>query len=383
MDILFYGGHRWENGPWFRKQQFASRLVKKGHRVFYIQNTKSIFRSKGANPLLFTRDVKKSDNLILIEPSCFFPYPGNKYSRKAYYLKLVFELKRILKKYGVKEYLTWFNLVEFSSVVNKFEGKKIFDLADDRPFYLKLSNDEKGYQLYMEYMEMSYKYSDAHIVSAAKIKEKYQYMTDNNIIVIPNGHNFDGKFDKENTPKDLKRILDMKKPIVGFIGTLFHFLDHELMEFIIKSRPEYNFVFVGPAQSNFPVETIDKYENVYLLGKKHKDEIPNYLNYFDVCLNPFKKHEVNDSVSPVKVFEYLAQKKIVISTEMYSLMKEKISEHVIFAKDKETYLDKLDSVIKCGNYVNNITDDDLQEYHWDSLFQKLLTELKKQKDLRL
>lgn len=376
MNILFYGGHKWESGPWFRKQQFASRLSQKGHRVFYIESSVSMIRvnNSGNNSLLRTKIKKISENLFIITPSMMFPYPNNYYSRKLYNLKLLWEIKRFFKKIDIEDFIFWFNQAEMASVLNHIKQLKIFDLADDRPFYFKLANDEKGFKLMLLYIKQAFAKSDISIVSAIKIKEKYQKYSKNDIMVIPNGHSINlAKNIDYAIPRDLIKIAT---PIIGFVGTLFRFLDDNLLEYLISNRPNYNFVFVGPREQNFPVEKIKKYKNVFLLGEKNKAEIPNYINSFNVCLNPFKVHEVNDSVSPVKVFEYLALKKQVISNKMYSLQKEKIAEKIIFANDYSDYLLKLDNaVIKVdpeSEYSNNI----LEEYHWDNLFSKLLNILK-------
>ncbi|MCB0749412.1 MAG: hypothetical protein KDC90_18260, partial [Ignavibacteriae bacterium] len=127
MNILFYGGHKWESGPWFRKQQFASRLSQKGHRVFYIESSVSMIRvnNSGNNSLLRTKIKKISENLFIITPSMMFPYPNNYYSRKLYNLKLLWEIKRFFKKIDIEDFIFWFNQAEMASVLNHIKQLKI------------------------------------------------------------------------------------------------------------------------------------------------------------------------------------------------------------------------------------------------------------------
>ena len=118
------------------------------------------------------------------------------------------------------------------------------------------------------------------------------------------------------------------------------------------------------------------------MGEKKKTDIPKYINSFDVCINPFKVHEVNDSVSPVKVFEYLALRKSVVSTRMYSLEKEKISQTITFANTYDDFLDKLDEILI--SKLEKVMDKKLlSEYSWDSLFEKLLSDLEKKYEIKL
>lgn len=383
MDIIVYGGQYWDRGAWFRKQQFAQRFANRGHRVFYVEDSVSMIRRKKTdkNAYFKTRTEKINDNLYIITPSVFFPFPRNFFMRRLYNLKILFDLKRILKKFNINNYILWVNRIEFSTNLNSLKCKKIIDLCDDVPLYSKLAGDEKGYQNLLKHLEISLSQSDIQVVSAQKIKEKYGNLSNKEIIVIPNGHNIQVNNKIEfSIPDDMKSI---NGPIIGFLGTLFRFTDDVLLEYIISRSPGYSFVFIGGVESNFPITKLNKYNNVYLLGKKAKENIPSYIKCFDVCINPFKIHEVNDSVNPVKVYEYLAMKKQVISTQMYSLKKEMISQFITFADSYEEFLNKLDCIVQERKYFNDIPDDIIEYYHWDNLFKLMLCQLNEKHNLEL
>lgn len=382
MDILYYGGHYWNDGAWFRKQQFASRLSKRGHRVFYVEDAPSMIRKNKDHKNKYFKTIleKINNNLFIISPSAVFPFPRSNFFRKIYNIKLLNDVNKIFRNYNINNYLLWVNRVEFSTVFNKISSTKIIDICDDIPFYQKLTGDEKGYKSAVKFFNLAFKNADIPIVSAQKIKEKYKYLTDKEMIVVPNGHNIMQRKISLGIPEELRKI---PRPIIGFLGTLFQFTDDKLLEFLIKHRPNYSFVFVGHIEGSFPIEKINKYKNVYLLGKKPKEVIPSFVNAFDVCINPFKVHEVNDSVSPVKVFEYLALNKVVISTVMYSLMKEKISSYIEFAKDYEEFLFKIDEHVKTNNYINKIPHEVLDKYSWDGLFERMTTQIKEKYKIEL
>lgn len=381
MNILFFGIHYWDS-PWFRKQQFAKRFAERGHKVFYVEDSDSIIRRKKGDRNLPLRSTirKENDNLFVITPSALFPYPLNYFTRSLYNLKILNDCKRFLKELGINEFIFWFTRPEHGTFLKGMNQIKIFDICDDIPGYSLLSGNMKRYKKHLFYLQNSLKHTNIAVVSAAKIKEKYQSFTQNEMIVIPNGHNISSSDEaKFNLPSDMVHI---PKPIVGFIGSLFQFIDEDLLEFIISKRPQYSFVFVGGIEGYFPIEKIKKYPNTFLLGRKPQKEIPDYISAFDVCINPFKIHEVNDSVNPVKVYEYLAKKKIVVSVKMYSLMKENISKYVLFAENYDDFLKKLDISVM-GKINNNISNDELQQYHWDNLFMKLISEVKDRHSLAL
>lgn len=374
MNLLFFGVHYWDSA-WFRKQHFAKRLSDRGHKVFYVEESVSIVRrQKTDRNLPFKTTIRKeNDNLYIITPSAIFPYPLNSFSRSLYNLKLLNDAKRIFKRENITDFNFWFTRPEHGTFLKKIEGIKIFDMCDDLPGYSKLAGDKKSYKQQMRFLKSAYKNSDIQIVSAVRIKEKYQQLSNKEVIVIPNGHSIKLDVMKEfSIPKDLK---DIKKPLVGFIGTLFQFTDDTLLEYIISKRPQYSFVFVGAVEDSFPIEKIKKFSNVFLLGKRPQNEIHNYIKSFDVCLNTFKIHDVNESVNPVKVFEYLANRKKVISTRMYSLMKEKLADYIMFADDYDDFLKKLDNSL-LGDAENKVPDKIIEEYHWDNIFERLLFQLK-------
>jgi len=381
MDIVFIGGHQWD-GPWFRKQQFASRLSGRGHRVFYVEDSVSIIRWNQKSKIHPYRiRLKKINNyLYIITPPAFFPFPLNPYIRSLYNHNFFHQLNKLLKSVNATDYVLWFNRMEYSTYLKNINGFKIFDLCDDLPGYSLLSNNRKAYSRQMYYLKNSLTQSNVSVASAVKIKEKYGNLAKSDIIVIPNGHNL---LHNKNESMQLSALNNgIPKPIIGFIGTLFKFIDDELLEYIISSRPCYNFVFVGKIEGSFPIEKINKFKNVYFPGRIPQDQVASYIRGFNVCINPFKVHEVNDSVNPVKVFEYLANKRYVLSTRMYSLMKEEIADYICFAENKIDFLNKLDIIVQKTS-INDVPDELLSSYHWDNLFTKLISNVNNKFNIKL
>jgi len=55
-------------------------------------------------------------------------------------------------------------------------------------------------------------------------------------------------------------------------------------------------------------------DNITFTGPKEMEELPAYLKYFDVCIIPFAKNLLTKSIYPLKINEYLAAGKSVVST---------------------------------------------------------------------
>jgi glycosyltransferase involved in cell wall biosynthesis len=61
---------------------------------------------------------------------------------------------------------------------------------------------------------------------------------------------------------------------------------------------------------------LENLANVHLVGVKPHEEIPQYIQQFDVCLIPYVLDAFTSSVSPAKLNEYLALGKPVVSSNL-------------------------------------------------------------------
>ncbi|PLX13532.1 MAG: glycosyl transferase family 1 [Marinilabiliales bacterium] len=145
---------------------------------------------------------------------------------------------------------------------------------------------------------------------------------------------FDKKLIKE-APVDIK---DIKGPIIGYIGVLFNLrLDIEVLVHIAKQKPEWSVVLVGPEDEAFEKSELHNLDNVYFLGSKKMEELPAYLNSFDVALNPQLLNEVTIGNYPRKIDEYLAMGKPTVATKTEGMSV--FSEYTYLAQNKEEYVE--------------------------------------------
>ena len=76
--------------------------------------------------------------------------------------------------------------------------------------------------------------------------------------------------------------------------------------------------------------------------------MPRYLNIIDVCILPFKTNDLCNAVNPLKLWEYLAVGKPVVSSKLNSL---EAFSNVIFLEDtKEDFVNRIDNIL---NNINN------------------------------
>ncbi len=121
----------------------------------------------------------------------------------------------------------------------------------------------------------------------------------------------------EDVPRDM---MDIKKPIVGFFGGIdSHTLDIKFIEKVVDLLPEMFFVFVGQASSD--CSRLASRDNVWMLGQKSYEQIPHYGKCFDVAIMPWRQNRWIAACNPIKLKEYLALGKPIVSTPFTELQK--------------------------------------------------------------
>lgn len=104
-------------------------------------------------------------------------------------------------------------------------------------------------------------------------------------------------------------------PILGYMGGVCPYkIDKDLVRFIAKARPDWTLAFVGYVWFGFDTTYFDDLPNVHFLGGKDYEAFPGYLKGMDVCLAPFQLNDVTRYGDSIKIYEYLAAGRPVVST---------------------------------------------------------------------
>jgi glycosyltransferase involved in cell wall biosynthesis len=111
------------------------------------------------------------------------------------------------------------------------------------------------------------------------------------------------------------------------MGGLHRHVDFHLIAEMAAMRPEWSWVFVGPFQA--PVEILQGRANIHLLGPKPHQLLVRYLRSFDVCIVPYLKTAYTETVVPVKINEYLAVGKPVVSTDLPTVCEFNERHHIL------------------------------------------------------
>jgi teichuronic acid biosynthesis glycosyltransferase TuaH len=150
-------------------------------------------------------------------------------------------------------------------------------------------------------------------------------------------------YDKQKAkPSD---IAALPQPLIGYVGALQHIrLDMAIISYLAQQHPDWSIALVGPEDDEFKVSNLHEYKNIYFLGSKSPDLLPDYINAFDVCINPQLVNQVTIGNYPRKIDEYLAMGKPVVATLTDAMSV--FAEHTYLCQTKEDYVTGIELGLK-------------------------------------
>lgn len=158
--------------------------------------------------------------------------------------------------------------------------------------------------------------SDLNFVVAPSLIDP-QWMRPNSWFYLPNGVATElfarAQSQQTQTPRD---IADLPAPRIGYIGAVHpDWVDVERLIELAHATPEWSWVIIGPKIRWSPPAPCPK--NLYFLGARPYTQLPAYLKGLDVCLIPFRRNAIAQGASPLKLYEYLAAGKAVVSVPYF------------------------------------------------------------------
>jgi glycosyltransferase involved in cell wall biosynthesis len=165
-------------------------------------------------------------------------------------------------------------------------------------------------------------------------------------------------------------------PTVGFVGAFEYWVDFDLVLRVARKLPRVNFLFVGGGRRiRYLKEEIARLglTNVSLTGAVPYQEAMNYVAGMDICLLPFTHDAVSNGSCPLKLFEYAALRKPIISTSTHEVMRIG-NGWISFADDVVTFASAIESLLadrraaeRAGEAGRAMVE---QFYNWNNLARR-------------
>ncbi len=148
-------------------------------------------------------------------------------------------------------------------------------------------------------------------------------------------------------PKDKHKIFaerilkKIPKPRIGYIGTIYSWkVDFSFLSKLFDEYPFFSFIFCGEIDSNnyaFKKDIANK-KNFFFIGYQPIEYLTAIISFFDVCIIPYSTSEYGQYAYPVKIMEYLALGKPIVTTALPSIKYLADQELIYWSKNEKEFI---------------------------------------------
>jgi len=327
-----------------RPQHLCEQFAKNGHLVFYVNNHFIVKHEAGLNKAQVAKkmEVKKlTERIYQVSLVAFQDLVINQDQVENLWDKryIKWSLEALQEAIGIKKKIIKIDNPFWHVFVKNSNNFLIYDCMDNYSAFWQMQTVSK-------FEPLIAKRADLVLASSDFLYQKMKKINKNSFLV-ENGVDF--PFFSKKPKKIPGEIEKIKYPIIGYYGAISSWFDDKLLMYLARKRPQWQFVLIGNVSSPLKLKSLLGMANIYFLGEKHYRDLPAYLNSFDVCLIPFLKNKLTCAVSPIKLFEYLAAAKPVVSVDLPEVRK--CGKLVYLAKNKKDFLEKVETALKEKNFL--------------------------------
>ncbi len=184
------------------------------------------------------------------------------------------------------------------------------------------------------------------------------------VLYLPNAVDFEHfHMGLDTLPAEYKNI---PSPRIIYVGSISYWFDVDLVVFAAKKLPDVSFILIG--KPGIELSKLASLSNVYILGIRNYEILPQYLKNADVGIIPFRLIRFTKASHPNKLYYYMACGLPVVSTKWKEL--EYIKSPTYLASNKEDFVEFLKKALN---------DNDKDKYirfakanSWGKRYEKLM-----------
>jgi glycosyltransferase involved in cell wall biosynthesis len=311
LDVVCFGAVDW-SGTWQRPQQLASRLAAHG-RVVYVDPL-GLRRARWTDAARLARRVtapRRGRSLVeVVRPTRAAVASGMGAPVDWASRLLERDVGRALVKAGITRPLVWVGTPH--PVVRA--------LLDRNPARLLVYDCMDAVEAFpsvpagVEEVEDDLARRADLVLATSRILEERMRRLNPRTLRVSNAADY-AHFSRPIPTAEIPReTAALPHPMVGYIGEVADWLDVDLVLSMARRQPRWSIVLVGPVAPGMAWR-LDA-PNVHLLGRRPYADLPAFAAGFDVCIIPFRATVLTAAVNPVKLYEYLATGKPVVSTPL-------------------------------------------------------------------
>ena len=324
MTIIFVSLEPWDE-IWRRNQFVCDGLLRKSvdTKILFVQppfDNSYALRARKLNKIRQTpaiADGGYNGRLKLFTPTKWFPNSlpiGRALNEK----HLQGQIKRALLDLNWQATHLWINQHEAAHLLGEgIAVNTLYDITDD---WTKFSGNQSQLDLTTQ-QDTTLCASCNHVIVCSQqlFEDKAKFVELERLHLIPNGVHVDHYEAVADASLPVHKIAEhWTKPVFGYTGTIHgDRVDVGLVASVAQAYPAATIAMVGPnllelAEQQF----LDRFSNIVFTGSQAYADLPDIMRAFDVCLVPHLVTPFTESLNPIKLWEYLAAGKPIVSTNV-------------------------------------------------------------------
>lgn len=259
----------------------------------------------------------------------------------------------------------------------------------NKDYYYKLKPDYLIYEFideleifngYNKQMEIDHKElaktANLVVCTASKLFEQAKLYASNPLLSTNAGdYNLFSKTSQYAISPLIKSQISSYSCILGYYGALAKWFDYDLIRETALKCPEWIWILIGmDYDGSLKKSGILNLKNVVYIPPQEYKTLPCFLKAFTIATIPFVINDVTLSTSPVKLFEYMAAGKPILTSKMPECLKYK---SVYTYADAEDFICKAKALLQLPKddiYWQNLKNDALANT-WDAKTDEILNAL--------
>ena len=217
---------------------------------------------------------------------------------------------RAVRKLGFRRRISWFTVVHPGILAGKLgEEATVYYCTDDHAAFPGV--DRKTIQPIDDHLT---RVADIVFVAPPKLLEVKRALN-------PNSHYWPHGVDAEMFAQaadpsvaPAEPVRNLKHPVIGYFGNIGEWLDYDLLLQLARTRPDWTFLFIGLVAAD--VGALRECANVVFAGPQPYETLPLWARAFDVALIPFRMSPRVTNANLLKLREYLACGKPVVTVRV-------------------------------------------------------------------
>jgi len=339
--MIYFGMSPWA-GMWKSRHQLMSRFSR-DMPVLYVQPWVGLrsLRSQMSGLFRIFADVgrplleKHEPNVHVFKSPAYLPVSRSPSLAPITQRLWTSAVRRAARSVGITQPIVWVSRPETGFVVGRMnEQLSIYHVVDEYAGYTGAGGQARAKLADIEAAVLD---SVDLVIAASPELERAKQGPGRDIVVLENGVDPGEYADARHSGLEPDDLADASKPRIGYSGLIGKRLDLDLIREIALRRPDCSVVLIGKIDARECEEglaALESLPNVYLLGEKPPTEVARYIVGFDIGLLPYAINLETQHISPIKMYEYWAAGKPVVSTSIPAAQRHRSAVNVAESHDQ-------------------------------------------------